>query len=247
MENDPNKNQGNSLIATVLTFGSTLIAVISWLTGSHPLPMWAVVIVSSFLIFAIIVLLFKPSKYLYSKWTAQRKALKLAEKYYPRIKDCLMKMKREIDFQRGDNVVGPVFELGRNGFRLFDIGETNRISSLTELTLERLKISNFRDLENLTKTTENLVFQYNTLCLSIQNNLEGLRIEATKDSKHQVRSHWQAFWQKWEIGVRNQRDFIRKWDDLAQEINSNLEQKLNLIGFESLPLGIDIPPLPHWS
>lgn len=247
MENDPNKNQGNSLIATVLTFGSTLIAVISWLTGSHPLPMWAVVIVSSFLIFAIIVLLFKPAKYLYSKWTAQRKALKLAERYHPEIKNCLFKMIREIDTQRGDNVIGAVFELQGKGHFLFDVGETNRIRSLIAITLERIKISNFRDLENLTRMTENLVFQYHTLCLSIQNNLEKLRIEATENITHPVRTNWQVFWQKWEIGVRNQRDFIRKWEDLAESINSDLEEKLILCGFKPLPLGIDIPPLSHLS
>lgn len=194
MENDSNNNQGNSLIATVLTFGSISIAVISWLTtGSHPLPMWAVVIVTSFLIFAIIVFLFKPAKYLHSKWTGRRKSLKLAEKYHPEIKNCLLKMLREIDTRRGDNVIGSVFDLQAKGFNLFDVGEVNRISSLVAITLERIKISNFRDLENLIRMTENLVFQYNDLCLSIQNNLEKLRIEATKDIKHTARTHCRRF------------------------------------------------------
>ena len=247
MENDPNKNQGNSLIATVLTFGSTLIAVISWLTGSHPFPMWAVVIVSLFLILAILTLIFKPIRYMYSKWIGRRKALKLAERYHPEIKNCLLKMIREIDTQRGDNVIGSVFDLQAQGFNLFDVGEVNRISSLIAITLERIKISNFRDLDNLIKMTENLVFQYHTLCLSIQKNLEHLRIKATEDIKHPARTHWQAFWQKWEIGVKNQRDFIRKWEDLAEAINNDLEEKLSLCGFKSLPLGIDIPPLPYLS
>lgn len=156
-------------------------------------------------------------------------------------------MIREIDTQRGDNVIGSVFDLQAKGFNLFDVGEVNRISSLIAITLERIKISNFRDLKNLTRMTENLVFQYHTLCLSIQKNLEKLRIEATENTTHPVRNYWKGFWQIWEIGVRNQRDFIRKWEDLAELINSDLEEKLSLCGFQSLPLGIDIPPFPHWS
>ena len=242
MENDSNKNKENSLIATILTLGSTLIAFISWFTGSHPLPKWAVAIVFLFLILASLTLIFKPIRYLYTKWIARRKALKLAEKYHPEIKNCLLKMIREIDTQRGDNVIGSVFYLQAKGFNLFDVGEVNRISSLIAITLERIKISNFRDLKNLTRMTENLVFQYHTLCLSIQKNLEKLRIEATENTTHPVRNYWKSFWQIWEIGVRNQRDFIRKWEDLAESINSDLEEKLSLCGFQSLPLGIDIPP-----
>ena len=65
---------------------------------------------------------------------------------------------------------------------------------MIEIVSERLAVSkDGNDLENITKTIDNLIFQYNTECLRIQENIEKLRIEATGNLQHPLRNHWHRF------------------------------------------------------